>query len=111
LTRIQLSGTHTFDGKVAYRFGVPFTALQHKATGSIAAGTATVVPAGIHLFFKLQGDINNYKISHEAKATKESLQKVFKEQGRIIDSLARGAYQKKRQPQELAPDDYFEFDK
>ena len=110
LIRIQLSGTHTFDGKVAYQFGVPFMGFQKKG-GKVTPKEATAnALVGMNLFFKLQGDIDNYKISYDAKASRKSLIKAFEEQGKTLKALVQGEYQGKKYLQELAPDNYFEFD-
>jgi hypothetical protein len=110
LTRIQLSGTHTFDGQVAYLFGVPFTGLRQKESGGILEEVASDASKDVNVFFKLQGDIDNYKISYDAKASQESLKKALKGQGKVLSAIARGAYSEKEPLQELAPDDYFELD-
>ena len=110
LTRIQLSGTHTFDGKVAYNFGVPFMGFQQEEVRGTPEVVVADTPAGINLFFKLQGDVNNYKISYDAEASKESLKGALKEQGNTIGALLKGKYKAKKQLKELTPDDYFEFD-
>jgi hypothetical protein len=110
LTRIRLSGTHTFDGKIAYYFGVPFVGLQHKDSQGSAESVDTNTSADINLFFKLQGDNNQYRISYDAEASNASLKGALKEQGKIISTIIQGEYQPKIQPQELAPDEYFEFD-
>ncbi len=110
LTRIQLSGTHTFDGKVAYQFGVPFMGVQKKEGEVALEAIAADALASMNLFFKLEGDINNYKISYDAKASRKSLTKAFKEQGKTLKALVQGVYQGKKYLQELAPDNYFEFD-
>jgi DNA mismatch repair protein MutH len=43
-------------------------------------------------------------------ASRKSLTKAFKEQGKTIKDLVQGVYQQKPHFQALAPDDYFEFD-
>ena len=78
-----------------------------KVTPKEATANALV---GMNLFFKLQGDIDNYKISYDAKASRKSLIKAFEEQGKTLKALVQGEYQGKKYLQELAPDNYFEFD-
>ncbi len=110
LTRIQLSGTHTFDGKVAYNFGIPFTGFLQEEVGGATEAVAADAPTGINLFFKLQGDVGNYKISYDAEASKKSLKRELKKQGTTIGALLKRKYRTRQQLKELAPDDYFEFD-
>ena len=106
-THIQLSGTHTFDGKIDYSFGMPLAVSQQKEREVVSEDVAATVSP--YLFFKLQGDIDNYKISHDIVASRKSLAKAIKAQGKVLRSLVQGAYQKNKQLQELALDDYFEF--
>ena len=108
-TRIRLSGTHTFDGKLNYSFRVPLELLQQQEGEMTSEGEDTA--AGPHLFFKLQGDINRYKISHDVEATRKSLAKALKVQGKeALKALIRGASRRDKRLQELALDDYFDFD-
>lgn len=107
-TRIQLSGTHTFDGKIDYSFGIPLAGSQQEEGEVISEEVAAT--ASPYLFFKLQGDIDHYKISHDIVASRKSLTKAIKAQGKVLRALIQGAYQKNKQLQELALDDYFEFD-
>lgn len=110
LTRIQLSGTHTFDGKVAYQFGVPLMSFQKKGGKVAPKEIAADALVGMNLFFNLQGDIDNYRVSYDAKASRKSLTKAFKAQGKTLKALVQGEYQGQKYFQELALDNYFEFD-
>ena len=78
-----------------------------KVTPKEVAADALV---GMNLFFKLQGDIDNYKVSYDAKASRKSLTKAFKAQGKTLKALVQGEYQGQKYFQELALDNYFEFD-
>ena len=110
LTRIQLSGIHTFGGKVAYNFGVPFTGLRKTEIGWGSEEVRGDSLEGISLFFKLRGDVNNYEVSYDAEASQASFKGELKKQGDILKSILQGRYRKKEQIKELNPDDYFEFD-
>ena len=109
VTRIQLSGTHTFDGKVDYNFVVPFTGFQQQG-GGVPEEVAADALAGINLFLKLRGDVDNYKITYDAEALQNSLKGKLQEQGKVLRDLLQGKYQGKTLLKELVPDDYFEFD-
>ncbi len=109
VTRIQLSGKHTFDGQVDYNLVVPFTSYQQQKEGATEE-VATDALAGINLFLKLQGDVDNYKIRYDIKALRYSLKGKLQEQGKVLRDLLQGKYQGKTQLKELAPDDYLELD-
>jgi hypothetical protein len=66
--------------------------------------------AGMNFFFNLEGDINNYKVVYDAKVSRKSLTKAFKEEKKTTKALVQGVYQGKKHLQELVPDDYFEVD-
>jgi AsmA-like C-terminal region len=106
-THIQLSGTHTFNGKIDYSFGIPLAVPQQKEGEVAPQGVAATVSP--YLFFKLQGDVDHYKISHNIEASRKSLTKAIKAQGKVLRALVQGAYQENKQLKELALDDYFEF--
>lgn len=111
LTRIRLSGTHTFDGEIDYDLGLSFAGLPYSKGGEVSSTALEAdTSAGINLSFKLWGDINQYRISYDAESSRASLKGALREQGKIISTIVQGEYQPKVQPQELAPDDYFEFD-
>lgn len=107
ITYIQVSGTHAFDGKVDYNFVVPFTRLGGREIPEEVGEDAL---GGINLFLKLQGDVDDYKLSYDATELGNSLNKKLGEQGAVIKKLFQGKYQEKAKLQELAPDDYFEFE-
>ena len=109
VTRIQLSGTHTFDGKVDYSFVVPFTSFQQPGVDTLEEVDADAL-AGINLFLKLSGDVDNYRITYDTEALQDSLKGKLQEQGQALKDLLQGKYNGKVQLKELAPDDYFEFD-
>ena len=106
VTRLQLSGSHTFDGKIDYNFVVPLSGSQLLPRGTMAADDL----AGLNLHLRLHGDVNNYRVTYDTQALAESLQGNLKEQGKILKQILQGKYRSKNKIQELAPDDYFDFD-
>ncbi|XWN35714.1 MAG: AsmA-like C-terminal region-containing protein [Roseivirga sp.] len=110
VTHIQLSGTHTFDGKIDYDLVVPFSSFQQSKQAGAVEEVGVDALAGINLFLKLQGDVNRYAITYDTKALKRSLKEKWQAQGKALKEILQGKYQRKKQHQELASDDYFEFD-
>lgn len=110
ITHIQIAGTHTFDGKVAYNFLIPLANFKQKQNASALEEAATDALAGLNLHLKLQGHANNYKITYDAEALKTDLQDKLREQGQALKTLLQGKYKGKKVIKELTPDDYFDFD-
>ena len=110
ITRIQLSGTHSFDGQIAYKLVIPFANFKQKATlqGLEAIGEETL--AGLNLHLKLQGDIQNYTITYDTEALKASLKSNVKKQGAVLKEILQGQYVGKQQTKELMAEDYFDFE-
>ncbi len=109
VTRIRLSGTHTFDGKIDYNFVIPLTSFRqvgHSCPEEVAADAL----AGINLFLKLRGDVNNYQITYDTEAFEASLKGKIQEQGQVLKQILQGKYKGKTKVKKLAPDDYFEFE-
>lgn len=110
VTSIELSGTHTFDGKIDYTLVLPL----HQAKTNHIAKDITAMAAknleGINLYLKLQGDVNNYTLSYDGKLLKEALQKSFKDQGTMLGNLFRGKLQQHLEDKTIAIDDYFDFE-
>jgi len=110
VTRIQLSGTHTFDGKIAYDLVVPFTNFRKRKQLQASEGISADALAGINLFLKLQGHVNDYTITYDTQALRRSLQEKWQAQGKALQEILQGKYQHKKQLKELSPNEYFEFD-
>jgi hypothetical protein len=111
LTRIQVAGTHTFDGKIDYHLTVPLADFREEKEGGLPEVVTANALAGINLFLKLSGDTQNYTISYDAGALKERLKKGLKEQGKALMDIITGEYEEQQQkPQALEKDDYFAFD-
>ncbi len=93
--RMQLSGTHSLDGKINYRLVVPLSGQGLE---------------GINLFLKLQGDVNDYSVTFDTQGLADALQDDLQAQGHALQQLLQGTYRRKAKVQELAPDDYFDFE-
>ena len=110
ITRIQVAGTHTFGGQIAYNFVVPLTGFQQQDRSGVPEAVGEDVLGGINLFLQLRGDVNNYELTYNATALKNSLKGNLWEQGAALKGLFQGKYEKKSQLQELAPDAHFDFE-
>lgn len=107
VTRMQVSGIHTFDGKINYKLVVPFTGLQRLR--EIPEDIAPDALGGLNLFLTVKGHVNDYKVTHDAKALQRSLKDKIKQQKQTLQELLKGQYKVQEKHKELA-DDYLELD-
>jgi hypothetical protein len=110
ITRIQLSGTHTFDGKLAYNLVIPLANFKQKGMLPEIETVGEESLAGLNLHLKLTGDTKNYKLSYDTEALKASLKANFDKQGQALKAILQGQYTEKKKVKELATDEYFDFD-
>lgn len=110
ITQIQVSGKHSFNKQIVYNFVVPWKNFKKKDKDKIFGEVEDGRLAAINLFLKLQGDIDNYKLSLDTKALKDSLKDALKAQKKVIKEIITGTYQNKKPVQELEGDDHFAFE-
>jgi hypothetical protein len=110
ITQIQLSGTHTFDGQLAYNLVVPLANFKREAMLPAIETVGEESLAGLNLHLKLTGDTKNYKLSYDTEALKASLKANFGKQGKALKAILQGQYTEKKKVKELATDEYFDFD-
>jgi hypothetical protein len=109
VTSIQLSGIHTFDGKINYKIIVP---LQQGTSKEIRRQLPEIneeALAGFNLYLKLEGDIHDYHLSYDHALFKANLKESLKKQGAILEEILQGRGITKR-AKELSKDEYFDFE-
>lgn len=106
ITSMQVSGTHTFDGKIDYNLVVP---LHQKTAATLAPPSDNKQLEGFNLYLKLQGDVKNYTLTYDGKLLQKALKESLKEQGAILGDLLSG--KARQQPEDKAPaiDEYFDW--
>ncbi|MBK0404950.1 hypothetical protein I5M27_18305 [Adhaeribacter sp. BT258] len=107
---IGISGTHTFDQKMDYKFRIPLAKGEKKRDKDERFGNVEVVQAssGPTLFLTLKGSENNYKIAYDKERVKTKLKDDLRqEKQELVDAL------KGKKPEEKAAeieqDQYFNF--
>jgi hypothetical protein len=109
LTSIQLSGTHAFDGKIAYNLVVPLKNANPKEIRKQMPEINEDALAGLNLYLKLEGTTQNYALRYGNSLFKLNIKENFKKQGAILGDILQGNTSPKR-TKELATDEYFDFD-
>lgn len=109
LTSIQLSGTHAFDGKIAYNLVVPLKNANPKEIRRQMPEINEDALAGLNLYLKLEGTTQNYALRYGNSLFKLNIKKNFKRQGTILGDILQGNTSPKR-IKELSTDEYFDFE-
>ncbi len=110
ITSIQLSGTHTFDGKIDYSLVVPLHQAKNKHISTPPASNDAKQLEGLNLYLKLQGDVKQYTLAYDGKLLQKALKESFKEQGTILGDLLRGKAKQQPEDKAIAIDEYFDFE-
>jgi hypothetical protein len=110
ITRIQLSGTHSFEGRLAYRLVVPLANFKKKSLPQEIDQLEGESLAGLNLYLKLEGDSKNYQVSYDKEALKADLKSNLGKQGKILKDIFQGQYVEKKKNKELSSQEYFDFD-
>jgi len=110
ITRIQLSGTHAFDGKIAYSLVIPLANFKQTRRMPGTEAIDETALSGLNLHLKLQGDTQHYKLTYDTEAFKASLKENLHNQGKALKSILQGQYVGKKPIKELTTDDFFDFE-
>jgi hypothetical protein len=108
VTSIQLSGTHTFDGKIDYNLIVPLQQADPQEVKQSFVEIDEAALGGLNLYLKLEGNVKDYKLHYDNTLLKKDFKENLRKQGDMLGSLLKGKPTKK-QDKELATDEYFDF--
>lgn len=108
LTSIQLAGTHTFDGKIAYNLVVPLRNANSEEIRRQMPEINEEALAGLNLYLKLEGTTQNYALRYGNSLFKLNIKENLKRQGTILGDILQGNAAPK-QAKELSTDEYFDF--
>jgi hypothetical protein len=113
ITKINISGTHTFDSNMDYRLALPVKNFKKKYKDKDEAFGAIEDDGRGNplLFLIIKGTTDNYKISYDSKRTGKKIKMDLKNESKELQNLIKG-----KQPyvdpkfRELNTDEYFDFD-
>lgn len=108
LTSIQLSGTHTFDGKIDYNLVIPIQQADPQEVKKNLTEIDEAALEGLNLYLKLEGNVKNYTLHYDNTLLKNELKENLRKQGDILGDLFKG--KAKKRDKELATDEYFDFE-
>lgn len=118
LSDIRISGTHTFNNHIDYRFDVPMRSIHLRSAkarkraarrkqhfGEVAPDDA----APTKLFLRAQGTVDDYKISYDLPAAKTQLKENLAKEKKELKQVLRDKRKTSTYELELS-DEYFEFE-
>jgi len=108
VTSIQLSGTHTFDGKIDYNLVIPLQQADRKEVKQSFTEIDETALEGLNLYLKLAGNVKDYTLHYDNTLLKKELKENFRKQGDMLGNLLKG--KTKKRDKELAADEYFDFE-
>jgi hypothetical protein len=107
---IGISGTHTFDQQMDYKFRIPLAKGETKRDKDERFGKVEVVQTAgpANLFLTLKGSENNYKIAYDKDRVKTKLKDDFQKEKQELVNALKG----KKEPEkavEVKEGEYFNF--
>ncbi len=110
ISAVTIKGTHTFDQHIDYHVKVP---VQTLFTGKRKNVPATAAKAeaggGTHLFLRIAGTTDNYRITYDTEAVKEKIVKDIRKEGEELKEAIQKKSARTRGEVELDEEEYFEW--
>ena len=108
VTDIKISGTHTFDQRIAYRLITP---LRPKRIVETAAEGAVEEDhqGNSRLFLKITGTTDDYRILYDTEAVKKKIVSDLKKEVQELKDAFKSKGKKKEKEVELSKEEYFDW--
>lgn len=107
---LTAQGTHTFDQHINYRVKIP---VQTLLTGKRREAPATALRndghSGMHLFLRITGTTDNYKIAYDTEAVKDKIVKDIRREGQELREAIQNKTARTRKAVELDEEEYFDW--
>ena len=110
VTDIKITGTHTFDQRINYRLVTPLTSKASRDKDERFGAVEQDVTGRSLLFLKITGSTNHYKIAYDSESVKKKIVADLKKEVLELKQAFQNKGLKKAKEQELAEDDYFDWD-
>ena len=111
VTKIKVSGTHTFDQQINYRVVTPLKRLNKNDRDERYGYVKDDGLGNLNLFLKIHGTTKDYKISYDGEAWKNNFKENIKAEGQELKEAFRtkGQYAEKKDEPELNDEEFFDF--
>jgi uncharacterized protein involved in outer membrane biogenesis len=110
--KISFSGTHNFDGRIAYHVAYPIKNLKKEKVDSDAAfGALRADSKGeMKLFLIVQGTTSDFKISYDKKKTSEKIKADLQKEKNELKALFKKKEEDLEEVKQGQDQEYFDFD-
>lgn len=109
VTKIQISGTHTFDQRIDYRVIAPLRSKKKidpdEAFGAIESDNS----GGAKLYLKIVGTTDDYRVVYDKEAVKKKIVSDLKKEVVELKEAFKLKGKQKKKELELETDEYFEW--
>lgn len=110
ITKIRVSGKHTFDQDIDYHVVTPIKRFNKKDKDERFGAIRDDGKGNLHLFLKIQGTTQDYKVSYDGEAWRDNFTQNIKEEGKEL----KEAFQNKGLPDkkaitEVNDEEFFDF--
>ncbi len=108
VTDLEISGTHTFDQRIAYRVVTP---LRRKKVADPEARLAVEddPQSGPKLFLKITGTTDDYRVQYDTEAVRKKIASDLKKEVQELKDAFKSKEKRKEKELELSKDDYFDW--
>lgn len=108
-SNLSIRGWHTFEQNFYYKLRVPLKNLnKSKRAEAQEAVEESINGPILHLI--ISGNVDDFTIKYDKKATKEVIEDKVKEEVKEVRDLIRGTYQEEEEEQIGLEEEYFEFE-
>lgn len=109
ITKIKVSGTHTFDQVINYRLMVPLERFNEKDKDEKFGPIEDDGKGNLHVFLKIEGTTDNYRISYDSQGLKANIKENIKNEGKELKQIFKNKGQEEQEAVELDEEEYFKF--
>ena len=110
ISAVTVKGTHTFDQHIDYHVKVPvqtlFTGKRKNVPASAAKSDGV---SGTHLFLRIVGTTDDYKIAYDTEAVREKIVKDIRKEGEELKEVIQKKSARTKEAVELDEEEYFDW--
>ena len=109
ITTVTIEGTHTFDQHINYGVKVPLKAILTGKKEQMPADAIRPDAGGSHLFLRITGTTDDFKISYDSYAVKEKIITDIKKEKEELQETIRNKGRKPKEVVKPEEEDYFDW--
>ena len=108
ITKIQVTGTHTFDQEIDYHLVIPIKKYRNRSVSQF--GNVEEDDSGnLHLFLVINGTTKDYSIKFDTESLKTKIVDNIKDEGKELKNTFKNKGKKRKASKELNDEEFFDF--